>query len=100
MRLERPSVVQVVGGGFLAAFGDLRQSIEDTLARGDCVVTRSIIHAVHRDAFQGSPATGRQVSMAVVSMTRVRDARVVEDWTMPDQFGLLQQLGAIPAPGY
>jgi hypothetical protein len=31
-------------------------------------------------------------------MHRIADGRIAEDWTVWDALGLLQQIGAVPAP--
>ena len=46
----------------------------------------------------GIPPTGREVEILVIDIVRVEDGRIVEHWNVVDRLGLLQQLGAIPAP--
>jgi predicted ester cyclase len=47
----------------------------------------------------GIAPTGKQVAVAGLTISRVENGRVVEEWTNWDTLGMLQQLGAIPAPG-
>ena len=47
----------------------------------------------------GLPPTGRRVEIGLIDIVRVADGRVVEHWNAVDTLGMLQQLGAIPAPG-
>lgn len=54
---------------------------------------------VHTGEFLGIPPTGRRVSMSGIAIHRVQDGRIVEHWAQIDALGLLQQLGAVPAPG-
>jgi predicted SnoaL-like aldol condensation-catalyzing enzyme len=37
--------------------------------------------------------------MAAIDVNRVADGKIAEHWVALDQLGVLQQLGAIPAPG-
>ncbi len=37
--------------------------------------------------------------MSGIEILRVRDGQIAEFWHMDDFLGLMQQLGAIPAPG-
>ncbi len=84
---------------FHAAFPDHHSVIEDQLAEGDKVVTRSTFRGTHRAELQGIPATGKQVTFTQVNIHRLANGKIVEAWAMFDQFGLLQQLGVIPGPG-
>jgi hypothetical protein len=69
------------------------------LAEGDRVVTRWTARGTHRGELMGIPPTGKPVTMTGITINRLEGGKVVEDWTVFDQLGLLQQLGAIPAPG-
>ena len=84
---------------FYAAFPDLRHTYEDQLAEGDRVATRQTWHATHVEDFQGIPPTGKRVSVTAIVVDRIVAGKCVEHWASPDLLGLMQQLGAIPAPG-
>ena len=83
----------------LTAFPDFRCTIEDIIAEGDKVVTRFTEYATHERSFQGIPATGKQVTIKAISIKRLANGKVVEDWIISDVFGMMQQLGAIPSGG-
>lgn len=80
------------------AFPDLRVSLEEQIAEGSLVVTRWTATGTHRGELFGLPATGKQATVSGISIDRYESGRVVESWTNWDTFGLMQQLGAIPAP--
>jgi steroid delta-isomerase-like uncharacterized protein len=84
---------------FQEAFPDGRNASEELLADGDKVVQRWTYRGTHRGAFQGIPPTGRQVTLTGISIWRVEGIQIVESWHELDTLGLLQQLGALPAPG-
>ena len=84
---------------FLAAFPDLRVAIDDIIAEGDRVAARATMTGTHQGAFMGVPATGRSIRVQAIDIVRIADGRIVEYWAQGDMLGLLQQLGAIPAPG-
>jgi predicted ester cyclase len=44
----------------------------------------------------GVPPTGKQVSWTAIEIERIEDDRFVERWSISDDLGLMQQLGAIP----
>jgi steroid delta-isomerase-like uncharacterized protein len=81
------------------AFPDLRYEIEDQIAEGDKVLTRVTWRGTHRGEFMGMPATGKQVAVAGMDLTRWSNGKAVEHWGVQDALGMLQQLGKIPAPG-
>jgi steroid delta-isomerase-like uncharacterized protein len=84
---------------FLTAFPDARFSLEDMIAEGDTVVTRQTFRGTHTGNFMGIPPTGKQVSTTGILITRLRNGKVVEQWSNYDDLGLLQQLGVVPLPG-
>ena len=84
---------------FSAGFPDFRLVLEDVLAEGDRVAARWTFRGTHGGEFLGMAPTGKPVSMSAVEVNRVADGKVAEHWVVLDQLGLLQQLGAIPAPG-
>ena len=90
---------QAFTAALLAGFPDLRLVLEDVLAEGDRVAARWTFRGTHGGEFLGIAPTGKPVSMSAVEVNRVADGKVAEHWVVLDQLGLLQQLGAIPAPG-
>jgi predicted ester cyclase len=91
--------VKLFLGMIRAAFPDIHETIEDTLAEGDRVVTRSTWRGTHQGAFLGIAPTGKQVSVTGIDISRVASGKFVEHWQAADNLGLLQQLGVIPPPG-
>jgi steroid delta-isomerase-like uncharacterized protein len=83
--------------GYRTAFPDLRLTIEDEIAEGDRVATRWSAHGTHKAQLFGIPATGRQATVSGITISRIFDGRIAESWISWDTFGLLQQLGAVPA---
>ena len=45
------------------------------------------------------PPTGQPVTVTGISIHRFADEQMQESWDYYDALGLLQQVGAIPAPG-
>jgi steroid delta-isomerase-like uncharacterized protein len=84
---------------YLQAFPDLRFTIEDQLAEGDKVVTRWTSSATHQGELMGIPATGNQTGVSGITISRVSEGKLVEDWNNWDTLGLMRQLGVIPEPG-
>ncbi len=85
---------------FVAAMRRAAQSIqiEDLIADGDKVAARWTAQGRHEGELNGIPATGRHVIVNGITIFRIANGKVVEGWTMADRLGLMQQIGAIPAP--
>lgn len=83
---------------FRSAF-DGHQTIEDMIAEGDKVADRWTFRGTHRGEFFGIPATGKQVTMTGMDISRIENGQIVDVWHQEDILGLMQQLGVVPAPG-
>jgi steroid delta-isomerase-like uncharacterized protein len=78
-------------------FGGVALTIDQMVAEGDTVAVRWSWQAVHQGELLGIPATGKRVSMNGLSMYRVAEGAIAEEWEERDKLGLLQQLQAEPA---
>jgi steroid delta-isomerase-like uncharacterized protein len=56
---------------FTTGLPDAQISVEVSLGERDLVATRWTITGTHRGTFQGVPATGRQVTMTGIELSRV-----------------------------
>jgi steroid delta-isomerase-like uncharacterized protein len=84
---------------YRTAFPDLRLTIEDMIAEGDEVTARWSCRGTHKGDLSGIPPTGKQVSISGVSIARLANGKVVENWVNWDALGLMQQLGVVPEIG-
>ena len=46
----------------------------------------------------GIAPTGNQVRVDGMTISRIEDGKIVEEWDIYDALGMMQQLGAIPSP--
>ena len=76
----------------LAAFPDLRATVESLVAEGDLVAVRWTATGSHRGEHLGVAATGRQVTMAGMAFHRVACGQIAETWSIRDAPDLLRQL--------
>lgn len=84
---------------YRAAFPDLRMEADDVLMSGDKVVARVRATGTHQGEFMGMPATGKSVDVQLIDIIRFGDDGLArEHWGILDALGIMQQLGAIPAP--
>ena len=85
-------------GAFLAAFPDMRVTVDDLIAEGEKVVLRGTLRGTHGGDLQGLPPTGKQVTIWAWQTYRLSGGKIAEAWLHVDRLGLLQQVGALPAP--
>jgi steroid delta-isomerase-like uncharacterized protein len=81
---------------YLQAFPDLRFTIEDQLAEGAKVAMRWTSSATHRGELMGIPPTNNQTGVSGITISRVSEGKLVEDWNVWDTLGLMRQLGVAP----
>ncbi len=93
--------IKMVHQGTVAAFPDLRTTTEQLLADGDTVIEVWSQTQTHTGiALFGAPAnSGKKVRTTGISVYRIRDGKIVEHRAEMDFFGVMVQLGVIPAPG-
>jgi steroid delta-isomerase-like uncharacterized protein len=82
-----------------SVFPDLHFSVEDVFGDGDEAVVRWVARGTHRGELMGMEPTGKAMEVTGISILRIANQRITEHWLNWDTLGMLQQLGAIPAPG-
>lgn len=90
--VPRDTIKQVVATR-RAAFPDIQVTVDDQVAEGDKVSTRRTWRATHQGPYRGIAATGKRVTWSQISIVRLVDGKIVEDWPVADEVALLQQLG-------
>ena len=83
--------------GRRAAFPDIHVTVEDQAAEGDKVSTRRTWRGTHQGPYRGVAPTGKRVTWTQISIVRFAEGKIVEDWAVADELGLLQQLGCVLA---
>lgn len=87
-----------LASAFRAGFPDLRHELGDLVGEDDKVAVRLTLRGTHKGEFMGIPPTGKQIAVAVIAIYRIEGDKIAESWIVPDQMGLMQQIGAISAP--
>jgi steroid delta-isomerase-like uncharacterized protein len=78
-------------------FPDLEIVVDQVIAEGDLVSTRSHVTGTHLGRYRGIPPTGRKIAQTQLHMFRVADGRIQEAWHEIDGLGIMQQLKIFPA---
>jgi steroid delta-isomerase-like uncharacterized protein len=94
--LRGPEGVKEFISSYRAAFPDARLTVEQQLAEGDLVATRWSGRGTHEGELMGIQPTGKQVTVSGLTISRLKGGRIVEEFQNWDNFGMMQQLGAIP----
>jgi steroid delta-isomerase-like uncharacterized protein len=84
-------------GVYFYAFPDLHADVEDIFGEGDKILSRAMCRGTHKGQLMGMPATGRQIAIRVICADRLAAGKIAESVELPDLFGMMQQLGAVPA---
>jgi predicted ester cyclase len=80
------------------SFPDADITVDDIIAEGDKVMVRYTMRATHTGEYLGVAPTGKKISQTGIDIVRIVKGKIVEEWTINDNFGLMIQLGAIPNP--
>jgi len=78
------------------AFPDWYEDVVDMIAEGDRVVTRYVSTGTHRGETWGIAPTGKRLTLHEISIYRIADGKVIEQWCAIDELDRLQQLGVLP----
>jgi ketosteroid isomerase-like protein len=72
--------------------------LQELFSVADRVVARWIGSGTHRGELMGVEPTGAPISVEAISIFRIADGKIAEEWTVWDALGLLQQVGAVSVP--
>lgn len=82
--------------GWLMSFPDLHFNIEQMLAEQDRVVSQLVMEGTHQGTWMGISPTGKRLQIHMITIHRIANDKIVEDWVLVESLGLFQQLGAVP----
>jgi steroid delta-isomerase-like uncharacterized protein len=82
---------------YLAAYPDGGITVDDQIEQGDKVATRWTGRGTHQGELMGIAPTGKQVTVTGLTLSRLENGKLVEEWTTWDTLGMLIQLGVVPA---
>jgi steroid delta-isomerase-like uncharacterized protein len=83
---------------YVDAFANARVTVDDQIAEGDKVATRWTGRGTHSGEIAGIAATGRDVTVSGLTISRLDGGVIAEEWTTWDTLGMLVQVGAIATP--
>lgn len=80
-----------------SAFPDLGASVEDIVAEGSKVATRTREWGTHKGAFGDVPPTGNSFDVQAINIYRIERGKINGVWVQFDSLSMMQQLGLAPS---
>ena len=77
---------------FRTAFSDMLITLDEVIAEGDWVASKSTLRGTHRGNFLGMEPTGRSVEVTSLTMIKFRDGKLLESWVKNDVAAMMRQL--------
>ena len=81
--------------GWHQAFPDLSIVPEKLMADGDLVAVYWIARGTNTGSGNGLPATGKKAEQSGITIWRIVNGKIKEEWSAFDQLSLMQQLGLL-----
>jgi len=81
--------------GWHQAFSDLSIVPEKLIAEGDMVAVYWIARGTNTGAGNGLPATGKKVEQSGITIWRIVNGKIKEEWSAFDQLSMMKQLGLL-----
>ena len=82
--------------GWHQAFPDVSIVPEKLIAEDDFVTIFWIARGTNTGTGNGLPATGKKAELAGITIWRIVDGKIKEEWSAFDQLSMMQQLGLLP----
>jgi len=84
---------------FISGIPDLHFTIEDIVDGKEKLAVAWTISGTHTGEFMGIPATNKKVYVEGITINHIVDGKIMDSYISWDTFGMMQQLGAVPALG-
>jgi steroid delta-isomerase-like uncharacterized protein len=82
--------------GWHQAFPDGAIVPEKLIAEGDLVTVYWVARGTNTGTGNGLPATGKRAELAGITIWRIVDGKIKEEWSAFDRLSMMQQLGLLP----
>lgn len=82
--------------GWHQAFSDVVVEPRKLIAEGDLVTVYWVARGTNTGTGNGLPATGKKVELAGITIWRIADGKIKEEWSAFDQLSMMRQLGLLP----
>ena len=83
--------------GWHQAFPDVVVVPKKFIAESDLVTIYWVARGTNTGTGNGLPATGKKAELTGITIWRIVDGKIKEEWSAFDQLSMMQQLGLLPA---
>jgi steroid delta-isomerase-like uncharacterized protein len=87
---------QAAARGWKMAFPDLRTAVVQEVAEGDLVSVLWTATGTNTGEGNGLPATGKKMKARGITIWRIQNGKITEEWSEFDQLPIMQELGLVP----
>lgn len=87
-----PNEIRELVQAFHEGASDMKLTIDDLIAEGDKVVARWTIRLKHTGNLLGYPPTGKEISYTGITIQRIENGKIIDDWYEVDGRELEKQL--------
>jgi steroid delta-isomerase-like uncharacterized protein len=95
---QGPDAGVAVAQMFATAMSDAKIDIKQIHVAGNTAAVEFIGSGTHDGDFAGIPATGRKVTMPVVTILDIKNDKIAAEREYMDMGHMMQQLGVMPSP--
>jgi steroid delta-isomerase-like uncharacterized protein len=85
--------------GWRLAFPDGKTEVQQMIAEKDLVSVLWVARGTNTGSGGGLPATGKAAELRGITIWKIVDGRIKEEWSAFDQLSLMRQLGLVPSVG-
>ncbi len=89
---------QAAARGWREAAPDLVMTSDKVIAEGDLVVVLWTGRGTNTGTGNGFPATGKKIQARGITIWRIVDGRIREEWSAYDRLRMMQEAGLLPIP--
>jgi steroid delta-isomerase-like uncharacterized protein len=93
------SRMHAVQSALISGFPDLEYRMDRLTVSGETVVVECTLSGTHQGVFAGVAPTNRRIELPAAFCVEIADGKLKECRSYFDTLTLMEQLGAIPAPG-
>ena len=87
---------QAAARGWKLAFPDLKMTVLKEIAEGDLVTVLYAGTGTNSGEGNGLPATGKKIQGRGITIWRIVNGKITEEWSEFDQLRIMQDLGLLP----
>jgi predicted ester cyclase len=66
------------------------------IAEPDRVVSQLVMEGTHQGTWMGISPTGKRLHIRMITIHRIANGKIAEDWVLVESLGFFQQLGVLP----